>query len=182
LSPKFAVKVSKWVMDWLSGKRPQNNLPYHLRRYLANTKNVPHGYFSVLQEMNIALVAPLEQQGYIIPEDVVPDISEGIMFAGWLKRQGVDTDKMPTYRHRYEDGRVVSAKLYPLKYLVAFREHILKVWLPKKAKEYFETRDTQALPYLNRILQFNSAEIVKPIDASYFAYSEIPAPEQRLMN
>ena len=26
LSPKFAVKVSKWVMDWLSGKRPQNNL------------------------------------------------------------------------------------------------------------------------------------------------------------
>lgn len=43
LSPKFAVLVTQWVMDWMSGKSKAPNRPYHLRRYMANMHNVPHG-------------------------------------------------------------------------------------------------------------------------------------------
>ena len=34
-SPKFAVLVSKWVLEWMQGKLSgKGNLPYHLQRYL----------------------------------------------------------------------------------------------------------------------------------------------------
>lgn len=76
VSPKFAVLVSKWVTEWLSGGRPSGgNLPYHLRRYVANLNNVPPGHFSVLTEMTLALIAPMEMAGYRLPEKLWPDIS-----------------------------------------------------------------------------------------------------------
>lgn len=156
LSPKFAVKVIKWVNDWMTGKNKPSRLPYHLRRYSLNSDSIPHDYFSVLQEMNLALVRPLEDRGYTLPEGLVPDISEGLMFAKWMREQGVDTKTLPTYPHRYEDGRVVKAKLYPIKYVGAFRIHVFKVWLPTKAYAYFEERDKAALPYINKMLQIAS--------------------------
>jgi hypothetical protein len=108
LSPRFAVLVSKWVVDWMSGGgAPQPaKLPYHLRRYINNQMNVPKGNFSVLNEITLGLIAPLEAQGYTLPEKLWPDISQGRMFARWLREEhGVDTDSMPTYWHVFEDGR-----------------------------------------------------------------------------
>lgn len=152
LSPKFAVQVSKWVFEWLNGKTPQQELPYHLRRYMNNMRKIPADHFSVLQEMTLVLIAPLEQQGYHLPTKMVPDISQGLIFAKWLRDQGVDTNSMPTYIHEYEDGRKVEAKMYPAKYLNAFREHVSKIWLPERAGKYFAERDERAIPYLNNIL------------------------------
>src|SRR4051794_32825177 len=42
LSPEFAVQVTGWVFDWMSGKGAthQPAIPYHLRRYIANYQNV----------------------------------------------------------------------------------------------------------------------------------------------
>jgi hypothetical protein len=64
LSPRFAVLVSKWVVDWMSGGgTPQAaKLPFHLRRYIDNQMNVPKGHFSVLNEITLGLIAPLEAQ------------------------------------------------------------------------------------------------------------------------
>jgi hypothetical protein len=152
LSPKFAVKVSKWVNDWITGKTHKPNLPYHLRRYYMNSESVHPDYFSILQEMTIDLLGKLELKGYILPSHLVPDISAGRMFSGWLKKQGVDTDKIPTYMHRYEDGRVFPAKMYPKEYLFAFKQHLNNVWLPKRSYKYFAERDKAALPYLNKLL------------------------------
>lgn len=163
LSPKFAVKVSQWVFDWMNGKTPKSKIPYHLKRYMMNMSSIPSGYFSVLQEMTLVLIAPLEQQGYNLPNNVIPDISEGKMFANWLKNKGVNTDEMPTYQHKYEDGRIVPAKMYPSEYLHDFREHVSKVWLPKRAVTYFEERDKAILPYLNKILQLNASYTYKTI-------------------
>jgi hypothetical protein len=151
LSPKFAVRVSKWVYDWLSGgRRPSNSLPFHLRRYVANQKNVPAGHFSVLTEMILALVAPLEAVGYQLPEKLWPDISQGKMFAKYLREEfGVETDNLPTYHHEFEDGRpAVQAKAYPISYLQAFREHFVEIWLPQRAEDYFRERDPKAMSYL----------------------------------
>lgn len=72
LSPKFAVLVSQWVMEWMSGKSTAPNLPYHLRRYMANMHNVPYGYFSMLNEVTLHLIGPLEQLGYTISSKQIP--------------------------------------------------------------------------------------------------------------
>lgn len=156
LSPKFAVAVSRWVREWLSGRQPNGapspGLPVHIQRYLANKDQVPYTHFSILNELAISLIAPLEARGYTLPERMVPDISEGKMFAKWLRGQGVNTDAMPTYTHRYTDGRVCKPKMYPIGYLHQFRLHFNEVWLPSKAYQYFRERDPVALPYLDRLL------------------------------
>lgn len=156
LSPKFAVRVSKWVFDWLSsgGYTKPGTLPYHLRRYVSNQQNVPPGHFSVLNEITLALVAPLEIYGYTLPERLWPDISQGLMFARWLREEkGVDTNQMPTYLHVFEDGRrPVQAKAYPNDFLADFRLHFHNVWLPLRAREYFRGKDPAALTHLPRLL------------------------------
>ncbi|RAO74956.1 KilA-N domain-containing protein [Dyella jiangningensis] len=154
LSPKFAVMVSKWVREWLAGGRHAGGaMPYHLQRYMKNRTRVPYTHFSVLNELTISLIAPLEDQGYTLPDNMVPDISQGKMFAKWLREKyDVDTDTLPTYKHEYADGRVVDAKLYPVGFLDEFRKHFHEVWMPTKATEYFGMRDQKALPYLEKIV------------------------------
>ena len=152
ISPEFAVKVTQWIFDWMSGKIPGGNLPYHLRRYMANLTNVPLGYFSVLNEMTISLIAPLEQMGYVMPDTMIPDISEGRMFSKWLRENGFDPDNMPSYQHGYEDGRVVPARAYPNSVLQHFRRHFVEVWMNKRAIPYFGERDPNAVPYLEQML------------------------------
>ena len=114
LSPEFAVEVSEWVFDWISGgPNTTERLPYHLRRYVANMSEVPRTHFSMLQEMTYNLIAPMESNGYTLPESMLPDISEGRMFSDWLREQGIDPTAFPRYTHKYEDGRKVRARLYP---------------------------------------------------------------------
>lgn len=155
LSPEFAVKVSRWVYDWMSGRvaPAKAEMPYHLRRYVANHQNVPVGHFSMLTEMTQVLIAPLEMMGYTLPERLVPDISEGRIFCRWLRdHHGIDTDGLPTYWHLYEDGRRVQAKAYPESLLADFRRHFREEWLPFRAIEYFRGKDSRALEYLPRLL------------------------------
>ena len=150
LSPEFAVRVTQWVFEWLSGSP---RMPYHLRRYVANLGNIPNTHFSILQELTYSLIAPMENRGYTLPETMVPDISEGRMFSLWLREEkGMDPSAFPTYRHVYEDGRAVQARLYPNSLLPDFRAHFSNVWLPKRAKGYFNERDKAALPYLETLL------------------------------
>lgn len=61
-SPKFAVLVSKWVLEWMQGniKAQSKNIPYHLQRYLLNRNKIPAGYFSMFNEIVYGLIAPLE--------------------------------------------------------------------------------------------------------------------------
>ncbi|WP_043062212.1 KilA-N domain-containing protein [Brucella anthropi] len=154
LSAAFAVKVSKWVYDWMSGKGAPRKaeMPYHLRRYVANQQNVPTGHFSILTELTMALIAPMEAMGYTLPEHLVPDISHGRMFCKWLRDQGIDTDALPKYWHVYEDGRRVQAKAYPENLLAAWRSHFRSEWLPNRAMGYFQGRDNEALQYLPKLL------------------------------
>lgn len=177
LSPRFSVLVAKWVREWLSGgKVGGENLPYHLRRYMANRSEIPYTHFSVFNEVIFGLVAPLEDGGYTLPDAMVPDISQGRMFAKWLREvMNIDTDEMPTYRHTYPDGRAVDgAKMYPISLLAAFREHFNAVWIPTKAKDYFKSRDPNALPYLDRILALPSPkqQIPKPVRSKKLAHKK----------
>lgn len=153
-SAEFAVKVSKWVFDWMSGKGTpaKVEIPYHLRRYVANQQNVPTGHFSILAELTMALIAPMEVMGYSLPEHMMPDISHGRMFCKWLRDRGVDTDALPKYWHLFEDGRRVQAKAYPEVLLADWRNHFRTEWLPNKSVAYFTGRDNTALAFLPRLL------------------------------
>lgn len=181
LSPKFAVLVSRWVTEWLSGgKHAGATMPYHLRRYVANQGAVPHTHFSVLNELILGLIAPLESAGYTLPESLVPDISQGKMFARWLREEkGIDTNAMPTYEHKYEDGRVVQAKMYPAELLYDFRVHFNGTWMPKQAKKYFEPRDPAALPFIDQVLALPQSvpttAIVKLVEGKMAAEKKPPA-------
>jgi len=128
-------------------------MPYHLQRYVANQAKVPYTHFSILSEMTLGLIAPLEAMGYTLPDNMIPDISQGMMFASWMRKTlNMNTDTLPTYEHEYADGRVVRAKLYPAEFLDMFRKHFNEVWLPTKAVSYFTPRDAAAVPYLTRLL------------------------------
>lgn len=154
LSPAFAVQVSRWVTEWMTGgPQVQERLPYHLRRYVANMSAVPKGHFSVLQELTYGLIAPMEAEGYTLPDNMLPDISQGRMFAKWLREEkGLEPNDFPTYRHKYEDGRVVDARAYPNQLISDFRNHFESVWIPLRAVDYFKERDTKAVPYLTKLL------------------------------
>ena len=163
VSPRFAVLVSQWVYDWMRGADPRGvALPYHLRRYVANQRNLPSGHFSVLTEMTLALVAPMESVGYHLPEKLWPDISQGRMFAKFLRDlHAVDTDAVPTYHHEFEDGRYpVQAKAYPNLYLPLFRDHFAQVWMPQRMVDYFAERDPKALKFLAKALALPEAVTV----------------------
>ena len=150
LSPKFAVQVNKWVIEWISG-RVSGNMPSHVRRYVANMSRIPSDHFSMLNELIFSLVAPLEQQGYTLPDRMMPDISTGKLFSNFLRRHNINVDAFPTYLHEFTDEsgrRDVSARLYPNKYLGAFRDFFNNEWLPRQALGYFKKKDPKALPFL----------------------------------
>ncbi|WP_404765150.1 KilA-N domain-containing protein [Proteus terrae] len=152
LSPKFAVKVSQWVYEWSQGQVKFAS-PIHIQRYMQNRHKIPHTHFSMLNEITLSLIAPLETAGYVLPERMVPDISEGRMFCAWLrKNRGIEPNNFPTYEHEYTDGRKVLAKLYPIEIYADFRRHFHEVWLPEKAPEYFQRRDRSALEFLEVLL------------------------------
>lgn len=158
LSAEFAVRVTQWVFDWMSGRgtpaAKPTELPFHIRRYLANQNNVPVAHFSILAELTLCLIAPMEALGYRLPEKLWPDISSGRMFAKYLRDEhGIDTDTLPTYTHVFEGSRQpVQAKAYPEHLIHHFRAHFRNVWLPQRAAEYFADRDPVALAYLPRLL------------------------------
>lgn len=152
-SPKFAVAVAQWVREWMFGNAKPAGLPIHIQRYLANRSQIPPTHFSILNEMVFALIAPLEGAGYTLPDNMVPDISAGLMFSRWLRdEKGIDTNALPTYPHTYPDGRTFPARLYPNSVLADFRDYFHKTWLPQKAADYFADRDVKALPFLPKIL------------------------------
>lgn len=153
LSPRFSVLVTRWVTDWMSGGSRVSNLPYHLRRYLANMHRVPYGYFSMLNEVTLHLIGPLEQLGYTVSSSQVPDGSLGRMFSKYLRDKGYPIDSYPTYIHSYEDGRNIDGvRAYPNELLADIRKFFVEVWLKERARDYFADRDPNALPYLNQFL------------------------------
>ena len=158
LSPEFAVQVGKWVFDWMQS-RVNPFMPVHVRRYLMNRAKIPPTHFSMLNEIYLNLLAPLEENGVVLPDNMMPDISTGRMFSGELRRLGIDVTSFQTYEHEFVDGSrpIVYARLYPIEYLPAFRQYFFETWLPTRAEAYFQERFQRALPYLPHIQQLPPA-------------------------
>lgn len=139
-------------MEWMSGNIQQPNLPYHLKRYLINMPNIPYGYFSMLNEVTLSLIGPLEALGYTVSSSMIPDISLGRTFSKHLRNLGYPVDTYPTYPHKYEDGRIVEARAYPNALIGELRRFFVEEWLRDKSYKYFAERDPNALPHLKQFL------------------------------
>lgn len=173
LSARFAVMVAQWVREWLSGQRTPAKLPYHLERHMLNYHKVPTGSFSVLQEMTTRLVAPMEAQGYRLPEKLMPDISYGRMLCKFLReKKGIDTNSLPVYVHTFPDGREVEAKLYPVEFLGDFVKLLTEVWLAHKALAYFKERDPSALEALDKMMLIGHVQPTKTLAANKKMYKK----------
>ena len=99
LSPKFAVMVSKWVFEWISGKAPTHSrLPDHVRRYLVNRHKIPGTHFSILDQMTLRLLAPLEQEGYILPARLMPDFIWQLTAVRCREGRNASTERWPILR------------------------------------------------------------------------------------
>ena len=58
---------------------------------------MPNTHFSMLNQMILRILAPLETHGYILPDKMIPDIALGKMFSKWLRDSGYNPDKFPYY-------------------------------------------------------------------------------------
>ena len=162
-SPKFAVLVSKWIFEWMTGgTAPASQFPYHIRRYLVNRAKIPPTHFSMLDQMTIKLLGALETKGYMIPDKMMPDISLGRMFSKWLRDNEYDPDSFPTYEHVFDDGirPPVQARLYPNELMTEFNLK-LDDWIRQgKALKYFSERDSRSIEPLKQVY----AELPPPSD------------------
>lgn len=160
LSPKFAVRVSQIINDWLKGN-VSGYMPPHVKRYIQNKRKIPPTHFSMLNEVYLELFAPLDDAGIQIPTTMTPDISTGRMFSDFLRRKGgYDPDAMPTYEHEYPDGRIVKARLYPIELLGEFRLWFNNEWLPHRAVDYFKSRLPQGLPYIQPLIDASNGRLL----------------------
>ena len=160
LSPQFAVKVTQWVFDWMNGGGVRSELPDHIKRYLVNRNKIPSTHFSMLDQMTLKLLAGLEQHGYTIPDNMMPDISLGRMFSGWLRKNGYEPDSFPSYEHEFIDNYrpKVKARLYPNELMTEFNLQ-LEDWIKDgRALKYFGDRDNASIAPLKQL------------------YAELPAP------
>lgn len=131
------------------------NLPFHIQRYVNNLPNIPIGYTSILMEMTLCVIGPLERLGYTLPERLWPDISMGKMFPRYLATEVgvVDLDGLPRYWHSFDDGRPsVKAIAYPEEWIPYLRRYIRENWMPCRAIAYFEERDPSAGEYVHYLL------------------------------
>ncbi|HCR2981069.1 TPA: hypothetical protein ON183_005599 [Serratia marcescens] len=136
-----------------TGYKATGALPAHLARYTKNRAKIPYTHFSMLNEITLSLIAPLEEAGYTLPDNLIPDISEGRMFCAWLrKNRNVEPKNFPRYKHEYLDGRVVDACLYPIEFMDDFRRHFHEEWLAKRAPDYFKERDSLALEFVESLM------------------------------
>lgn len=166
LSAEFAVQVSQWVFDWMSGRQAGPGPATSKRvtfvfaqRYHLNSDRVEQGYFSVIGELYVRLYAKLEHAGYVLPDrgaggkELRPDVSVGKTFASWLQANYPEhAASWKMYPHLFQNGTVVEARQYENPVLPAFIEFVETEWIPKRAAEYLRTRDPDALQFLPKLL------------------------------
>ena len=111
------------------------------------------------------LMRELEGFGYVLPDvsstgkQITPDISIGKMFCRHMRAQGHDVDgEVQKYTHYYPDGRVVSANIYPDKWLEPFRAWFNGVWKKDRLMDYLGSRDPEALQSISRLLGLPEAD------------------------
>lgn len=134
--------IKRW--QELETKQPKSNynLAFRERAFL-NRGQIKPGYFSIIDVVSEKIIAPMEQFRTDFPKKFCPDISVGIFWANYLRSTGRDPKSVGAikYKHRYLDGRVVSAYQYPNTIYAEFDEWLRSEWIAKQMQRYFDGKD-----------------------------------------
>jgi len=141
--PTIRKTGSYWITRHLS--------PMMMRFSLNAKQNSTLWYRSMLNKMVELFALPLEHSGFELPDNIIPDISTGMLFNKYLKEKWYEPEKIcKTYTHTYSDGRqIVWVKQYPDSLYPLFTERFQKERLAKRCASYLIKRtDEYILPYL----------------------------------
>ena len=125
--------------------------PMMMRFELNAKQNSTLGYWSMLNKMVELFALPLEFHNVILPDNMIPDISTGMLFNKYLKEKGYEPEKIcKTYDHTYPDGRVIKGvKQYPDHLYALFTEWFQQDWLKNRCAKYtLERMDFSVLPFM----------------------------------
>lgn len=150
-SPKFAVQVNKFIREWMQGTTPEqkeleNWRHFHDRVDLTKS-SVPHGYFSVFNEI-AGLIVPMINAGVTLDDHTVPDISVGKIWGKYWTDNDLNSSygKREHYPHEYPDyypqnaAGVQDAWCYPDSSLAVFREWFRATYQEKKLHQYLSRK------------------------------------------
>lgn len=173
-----AKKFEKWIYEEVLpqirekgfyGKIDRSVFPNFIQRMFDNQYKIPYTHFAILMEMFTTLYREFERYGYTIPDrwingsQMMPDISVGKVFAKYLKENHPErVNHQATYKHKFPDGKIVDALMYPVEVIPIFRKFIFNVWLPEYADQYFAKRDPLATKYIPTILWLEDSKKITP--------------------
>lgn len=134
--------IKRWQELEAQQPKSKHNLAFRERAFL-NRGQIKPGYFSIIDVVSEKIIAPMEQFRTDFPEKFCPDISVGIFWANYLRSTGRDPKSVGSikYKHRYLDGRVVSAYQYPNTIYAEFDEWLRSEWIAKQMQRYFDGKD-----------------------------------------
>jgi len=125
--------------------------PMMMRFSLNAKQNSTLWYRSMLNKLVELFALPLELNGFELPDNVIPDISTGILFNKYLREKWYDPVEIcKTYTHIYPDGREIPwVRQYPDTLYPLFTERFQKERLAHRCAKYLiERTDEMVLPYL----------------------------------
>jgi len=151
LSADFAVLVSQWVFEWLSGRSPSDKVWQQFEdRVSLVYDNVPIGYFCVFREI-ADVFAALFSRGVDPGTRMVLDISVGLAWAAHWREGKLDAvhgarGNFPHYYPKYftqAQSNPQIAWCYPDAALPAFRKWMREVYIPRKMPAYLQSQVSQ---------------------------------------
>lgn len=150
-SPKFAVEVTGWVLDWMTGLDPRDRVwqQYEDRISLVHN-NVPVGYWCIFNEIS-SLFATLITGGATFGTKMILDLSVGGCWGRyWTKhRLSEKYGERATFDHNYPRyfpqawSNPQRANCYPEDALPAFRRWMREVYMPSQLPAYLQEQVRQ---------------------------------------
>jgi len=144
LSAEFAVKVSEWVVEWMSGLKPSDRIWAQFQdRVSLVYDNVPVGYFCVFREIS-DLFASLISHGADFGTKMILDLSVGGCWGRHWTTNTLDEQYGPralfphSYPHYFPQAwsNPQEAWCYPDDAIPAFRKWMREIYIPQKMPKY----------------------------------------------
>lgn len=146
LSAKFAVRVTQWVYEWMSGLSPEGDAWQMFQERISLVyDSVPVGYFCIFKE-TADLYATMIANGATLGAKMILDISIGGCWASYWRDNAMgerygDRRQYPhNYPIRYPQSlsNPQMANCYPEEALPEFRRWMRDVYVPHKLPSYLK--------------------------------------------
>ena len=150
-SPKFAVMVSEWVVEWMSGKHPTDRMWAQFEdRVSLVYDNVPLGYFCVFAEIS-DLFASMITNGADFGTRMILDLSVGGCWGRHWTNAGLEDTFGPRvlFPHNYPKyfpqawSNPQEAWCYPEDAIPTFKRWMREVYIPQKMPKYLKDQVKQ---------------------------------------